>query len=215
MVVLGLACCTRPFSSCPEPSYCLLHSLASYCGASSCRTRALGVWASVVLAPGSSVWAQYLWSMGLVVPGHVESFQFSSVQLLSCVRLFATPWIAARQGSLSITNSRDQTPVPCIGRQVLIHCTTREVLDFLFLQVVIEELPCWKGVGFWENRAYFLSSGRGWCGSNHLLHCLPWQLWSGYSEHAENSGKPQNFEIAEQLLQQTCFQLLTFLRAQC
>ena len=31
---------------------------------------------------------------------------FSSVQLLSCVRLFATPWIAARQASLSITNSR-------------------------------------------------------------------------------------------------------------
>ena len=30
----------------------------------------------------------------------------SSVQLLSCVRLFATPWIAARQASLSITNSR-------------------------------------------------------------------------------------------------------------
>ena len=29
-----------------------------------------------------------------------------SVQLLSCVRLFATPWIAARQASLSITNSR-------------------------------------------------------------------------------------------------------------
>ena len=31
---------------------------------------------------------------------------FSSVQLLSRVRLFATPWIAARQASLSITNSR-------------------------------------------------------------------------------------------------------------
>ena len=30
----------------------------------------------------------------------------SSVQLLNCVRLFATPWIAARQASLSITNSR-------------------------------------------------------------------------------------------------------------
>ena len=29
-----------------------------------------------------------------------------SVQLLSYVRLFATPWIAARQASLSITNSR-------------------------------------------------------------------------------------------------------------
>ena len=31
--------------------------------------------------------------------------QFSSVQLLSCVRLFATPWTAAHQASLSITNS--------------------------------------------------------------------------------------------------------------
>ena len=32
--------------------------------------------------------------------------QFSSVQLLSHVQLFATPWTAARQASLSITNSR-------------------------------------------------------------------------------------------------------------
>ena len=31
---------------------------------------------------------------------------FSSVQLLSRVRLFATPWTSARQASLSITNSR-------------------------------------------------------------------------------------------------------------
>ena len=35
-----------------------------------------------------------------------ESPQFSSVQSLSHVRLFATPGIAARQASLSITNSR-------------------------------------------------------------------------------------------------------------
>ena len=32
--------------------------------------------------------------------------QFSSAQSLSHVRLFATPWIAARQASLSITNSQ-------------------------------------------------------------------------------------------------------------
>ena len=36
-------------------------------------------------------------------------FQFSSVQSLSRVRLFVTPWIAARQASLSITNSQTQT----------------------------------------------------------------------------------------------------------
>ena len=34
-----------------------------------------------------------------------QTSQFSSVQLLSCVRLFATPWTAACQASLSITNS--------------------------------------------------------------------------------------------------------------
>ena len=32
--------------------------------------------------------------------------QFSSVQILSCVQLFRTPWNAACQASLSITNSR-------------------------------------------------------------------------------------------------------------
>ena len=35
-----------------------------------------------------------------------SSVQFSSVQLLSCVQLFATPWTTACQASLSITNSR-------------------------------------------------------------------------------------------------------------
>ena len=34
-----------------------------------------------------------------------DTYQFSSVQLLSCVWLFATPWITARQASHSITNS--------------------------------------------------------------------------------------------------------------
>ena len=35
-----------------------------------------------------------------------RQYQFSSVQSLSRVRLFVTPWTAARQASLSITNSR-------------------------------------------------------------------------------------------------------------
>ena len=37
---------------------------------------------------------------------HCVNIYFSSDQLLSRVRLFATPWIAAREASLSITNSR-------------------------------------------------------------------------------------------------------------
>ena len=36
----------------------------------------------------------------------INSTLFSSVQSLSRVRLFATPWIAARQASLSITSSQ-------------------------------------------------------------------------------------------------------------
>ena len=39
---------------------------------------------------------------------------FSSVQPLSRVRLFATPWTAARQASLSITNSRSSPKLMCI-----------------------------------------------------------------------------------------------------
>ena len=37
---------------------------------------------------------------------NLASVQFSSVQLFRRVRLFATPWIAAHQASLSIANSR-------------------------------------------------------------------------------------------------------------
>ena len=37
---------------------------------------------------------------------HVDNSAFSSVQSLSRVRLFATPWIPARQAPLSITISR-------------------------------------------------------------------------------------------------------------
>ena len=42
------------------------------------------------------------------------SFNFSSLQSLSRVRLFATPWIAARQASLSIINSRSSPKLKSI-----------------------------------------------------------------------------------------------------
>ena len=40
-----------------------------------------------------------------ITSNHVISECFSSVQSLSCVQLFVTPWTAAHQASLSITNS--------------------------------------------------------------------------------------------------------------
>ena len=47
-----------------------------------------------------------MWELTLDWARGQERGQFSSVQSLSRVRLFATPWTAARQASLSITNSR-------------------------------------------------------------------------------------------------------------
>ena len=51
---------------------------------------------------------------------------FSSVQVLSCIQVFATPWIASRQASLSITNSQSSPKLMCIELLMpsshLIHC---------------------------------------------------------------------------------------------
>ena len=61
----------------------------------------------------------------------ISPIQFSSVQSLSHVRLFATPWIAARQASLSVTNSRSSLrltltwsifPSVCIIFYFIHHC---------------------------------------------------------------------------------------------
>ena len=58
--------------------------------------------------------------------------EHSSVQLLSRVRLFATPWIAACQASLSITNSRSPLRLMSIESVMpsshLIHCRPRLLL---------------------------------------------------------------------------------------
>ena len=43
-----------------------------------------------------------------------SDLQFSSVQSLSRIRLFATPWIAAHQASLSITNSQSSLKLTSI-----------------------------------------------------------------------------------------------------
>ena len=47
---------------------------------------------------------EIMWA--IVISWIMHALQSSSVQLLSCVQLFATPWSAACQASLSITNSQ-------------------------------------------------------------------------------------------------------------
>ena len=79
---------------------------ASHCGVlSCCRAWALGVRASAVVAHGlQSAGSVVVVHMGLVAPWHVGS-----------------------------SRTRARTHVPCIGRRILNHCATREVLsDILF-----------------------------------------------------------------------------------
>ena len=92
-----------------------------------------GMWAQQLWLVGSRARAQQLWSMGLVAPWHVGS-----------------------------SGNRDRTRVPCIGRWILNHCTTREVpLSFYFIQNIT--LPLKQGTQHsrvWESRfsvsEYFL-----------------------------------------------------------
>ena len=51
--------------------------------------------------------------------------QFSSAQLLSCVWLFATPWIAACQASLSITNSESSLRLTSIKWRATQRCSLK------------------------------------------------------------------------------------------
>ena len=52
----------------------------------------------------------------------MEDFRFSSVQSLSCVQLFATPWTAACQASLSIINSWSLLKLMSIESMMLSNC---------------------------------------------------------------------------------------------
>ena len=70
---------------------------------------------------------------------------FSSVQWLSCVRFFAIPWTAARQASLSITNSRSP-PKPMSILSVmpsshLILCRPLLLLPSIFPSIRVRWVP--------------------------------------------------------------------------
>ena len=71
----------------------------------------------------------------------ILSYQFSSVQSLSHVWLFATPWTAARQASLSITNSRSLPQLTSIESVMpsnhLILCCPFLLLPSIFANVKV------------------------------------------------------------------------------
>ena len=81
----------------------------------------------------------------------------SSVQSLSCVRLFATPWTAARQASLSITNSRSLPKLISIMLVMpsnhLILCHPLLLLPSVFLSISVfsdESAFCIRWPKYWS-----------------------------------------------------------------
>ena len=81
----------------------------------------------------------------------------SSVQLLSCVRLFATPWTAAHQASLSITNSRSLfklMPIKLVmPSNHLILCCPLLLLPSIFRSIRVfsnESVLCLRWPKYWR-----------------------------------------------------------------
>ena len=86
---------------------------------------------------------------------HFKSF--SSVQSLSRVRLFATPWIAARQASLSITNSQNSCRLMSIESVMpsnhLILCRPLILLPSIFPSIRVfsnESALCIRWPKYWS-----------------------------------------------------------------
>ena len=95
-------------------------------------------------------------SMSLASSEH-GGFRISSLQSLICVRLFATLWTAARQASLSITNSRSP-PKPMYIELVmpsnhLILCCPLLLLPLIFPSIRVfsnESVLCIRWPNYWS-----------------------------------------------------------------
>ena len=96
--------CAQSLRSCPTLCNVMDCSMpgSSFHGILQARTLECVAMPSSKDLPDSGIESVSLTSPALAVP----FFTTSSVQSLSRVRFFATPWIAARQASLSITNSQ-------------------------------------------------------------------------------------------------------------
>ena len=98
-------------------------------------------------------------------------YGFSSVQSLSCVRCFATPWIAACQASLSITNSRSSpkfTPSsrwchPAISSSVIPFSSCPQFLP-ASESFPMSQLFAWGGrsIGVSASASFIPKKSQGW-----------------------------------------------------
>ena len=88
---------------------------------------------------------------------YIYSVQFSSVQLLSHVRLSVTPWTAAREASLSVTNSQSLLKLMSIESVMpsnhLILCHPLLLLPSIFPSIKIfsnESVLCIRWPKYWS-----------------------------------------------------------------
>ena len=87
----------------------------------------------------------------------LQIHQFNSVQSLSHVQLFVTPWTAARQASLSITNSRNLLKLtsiePVMPSNHLIPCRPLLLLPSIFPSIRVfsnESALCIRWPKYWS-----------------------------------------------------------------
>ena len=98
-------------------------------------------------------------SVFLITLSLLIDFCLSSVQLLNCVQLFVTPWTAARQASLSITNSwsllKLMSTASVMPSNHLILCCPLLLLLSIFSSIRIfsnESVLCIRWPKYWSFR---------------------------------------------------------------
>ena len=109
----------------------------------------------------------------------VVSVQFISVQLLSHVQLFATPWTAACQASLSITNSQSLLRLMFIelvmSSNHLILCRPLLLLPSIFRSIRVfsnESVLCIRWPKYW-GFSFSISPSNEYSGLNISETCFP------------------------------------------
>ena len=100
---------------------------------------------------------QGVWARRALLPVNTVSISVQSVQLLSCVQLFVTPWTAARQASLSITNSQSMLKLMSIASVMpsnhLILCHPLLLLPSIFPSIRVfsnESVLCIRWPKYWS-----------------------------------------------------------------
>ena len=99
----------------------------------------------------------------------IYTYSISSVQLISCVRLFATPWAAAYQASLATTNSWSLLKLMSIESVMpsnhLILCSPLLLLPSIFpsIRIFSESALCIRWPKYW-NFSFIISPSNEYSG---------------------------------------------------